>query len=223
MGIGMKKIAAMLVCVVSVGLLGGCGSTFDASAYLKAVLDNTYKNDSTGFVEMKAGTAEESAALYEEGLEEAVAVYLTGLPVTDEQEEAFEATFAEILAGAKYTVGEAQKLEDGSYEVTVTYEKMNIHVPSIALYEEKTSALLQEWQAASDAGEETPSADEMVEQYIDLLNTCLRDTLASVTYQEPGTTTVKIEVVDNLWTPDTEDLTILSTLLYDAQEASAQP
>lgn len=218
----MKKIAAMLVCILSAGMLGGCGSSFDASAYLKAVLDNSYKDDSTGFVEMKVGTAEQSETLYQEGLQETVDAYLVGINVTDEQREAFEETFADILAGAKYTVGEAEKQDDGSYVVTVTYEQMNIHVPSMALYEEKTDELLTEWQAAVDAGEEIPSDDEMIEQYIDLLNVCLQETYADITYNEPAATTVKIEVIDNLWTPDTADLLKLSTLMFDAQEASAQ-
>ncbi len=218
----MKKIAAMLVCILSAGMLGGCGSSFDASAYLKAVLDNSYKDDSAGFVEMKVGTAEQSETLYQEGLQETVDAYLVGISVTDEQREAFEETFADILAGAKYTVGEAEKQDDGSYVVTVTYEQMNIYVPSMALYEEKTDELLTEWQAAVDAGEEIPSDDEMIEQYIDLLNVCLQETYADITYNEPATATVKIEVVDNLWTPDTADLLKLSTLMFDAQEASAQ-
>ena len=58
---------------------------FDASAYLKAVLDNSYKNDSTGFVELEVGTAEESAEVYQEGLTEIVDSYLYGLDATDEQ------------------------------------------------------------------------------------------------------------------------------------------
>lgn len=56
----VKRIALALVCVLMVGILGGCGSKFDAQAYLNALLDASYKNDSTAFVEMKIGTAEEA-------------------------------------------------------------------------------------------------------------------------------------------------------------------
>ena len=48
----MKKCVAVLA--MAVVTLTGCAS-FDASAYLKAILDNSYKNDSTAFVEQKVG------------------------------------------------------------------------------------------------------------------------------------------------------------------------
>lgn len=216
----MKKIAAMLVCVMSVGLLGGCGNSFDASAYLKAVLDNSYKNDSTGFVELEVGTVEESAEVYEEGIEEVVDAYLFGLDATEEQEAAFEATFADILAGAKYTVGEAEKQDDGSYVVTVTYEQMNLYVPAMEIYQEEATALMTEWTEAATAGEEIPSDDEMMTQLIDLLEVSLKEAYANVTYNEAATTTVKVEVVDDLWTPSTADLETLGNALFDAEAAS---
>ncbi|MBO5207747.1 MAG: hypothetical protein J6B68_00225 [Lachnospiraceae bacterium] len=216
----MKKIAAMLACVMTVGLLGGCGNSFDASAYLKAVLDNSYKNDSTGFVELEVGTAEESAEVYQEGLTEIVDSYLYGLDATDEQKAAFEETFAEILAGAKYTVGEAEKQDDGSYVVTVTYEQMNLYVPAIAIYEEDTEALMTEWTEAAAAGEEVPSNEEMMTQLVDLLKVSLDEAYANVTYNEAATTTVKVEIVDEYWTPSAADLETLGGLLFDADAAS---
>ena len=59
----MKKCEAVLA--MAVVTLTGCAS-FDASAYLKAILDNSYKNDSTAFVEQKVGTKEEAAELYQQ-------------------------------------------------------------------------------------------------------------------------------------------------------------
>ena len=56
----LKKAALLLVSVLGISVLGGCGG-FDASAYTKALLDNSYKNDSTDFVDLKIGTAEEAA------------------------------------------------------------------------------------------------------------------------------------------------------------------
>ena len=55
----MKKVALMLCAVLAIGMMAGCGS-FDASAYVKAVLDNSYKNDSTGYVDQKIATKEEA-------------------------------------------------------------------------------------------------------------------------------------------------------------------
>ena len=46
----LKKIALLLVGVLMVGMLAGCGQKFDAQAYVKALLDASYKNDSAAFV-----------------------------------------------------------------------------------------------------------------------------------------------------------------------------
>ena len=59
-----KKIAVLLIVTLSAGLLGGCGQQFDAAAYVKALLDNSYKNDSKAFVEQKLGTAEEAVEIH---------------------------------------------------------------------------------------------------------------------------------------------------------------
>ncbi len=96
----MKKLSTILACLLMVSLLGGCGSKFDASGYVKALLDNSYKNDSTQFVSMKIGTADEAAKLYEEGLDSEVSAMVSsmGYSVTDEQEQAIREVFAKILA-----------------------------------------------------------------------------------------------------------------------------
>ena len=49
----LKTVAVMLMAVLALGLFGGCGISFDASAYIKALLDNSYKNDSAEFVAQK--------------------------------------------------------------------------------------------------------------------------------------------------------------------------
>ena len=51
--------------------------SYAASEYLKALLDNSYKNDSSQLVSMKIKTAEEAAEIYEEGLDAAVVISLT--------------------------------------------------------------------------------------------------------------------------------------------------
>ena len=65
----MKKVALMLCAVLAIGMMAGCGS-FDASAYVKAVLDNSYKNDSTGYVDQKIATKEEAEEIYNQGLDQ---------------------------------------------------------------------------------------------------------------------------------------------------------
>jgi len=56
----MRKVALLLVAALAAAVLGGCGGSFDASAYVKALMDNSYKGDSSAFVEQKVGTKEQA-------------------------------------------------------------------------------------------------------------------------------------------------------------------
>ena len=211
----MKKLVVMLVCVMAIGLLGGCGKSFDASAYTKALLDNSYKNDPSGIVDMKIGTAEEAAALYEEGLDNEMEAMGASSDFTEEQVAAYREVIADILAGAKYTVGEAEKQDDGSYVVTVTYEQMNIFEPAMEAYMAEVTEMTTVWTEAVLAGEEAPTEEEMYNEIIVALKDCLAETLTTVTYDEPATATVRIELVDKKYQPNEADIANLESVFFD--------
>lgn len=212
----VRKIALVLSCIMMIGLLGGCGEKFDASAYLQALLDNSYKNDSTAVVEMEIATAEEAAALYEEGLQTELDTMLTTAGITEDQIPGIRDIIANMLAGAKYTVGEAVEQEDGSFVVTVTYETMNVFGPTTEKYLADVEAMVTEWTEAMLAGEEAASEEEMTAKVYEMFGTTLTEVLANPTYDEPQTTTVRIEIVDNMYQPNEDDLYNLEYLLYDS-------
>lgn len=217
-----KKLSIILVCAMLVGVLGGCGNSFDASAYLKALLDNSYKNDSSQLVSMKIATAEEAAEIYEEGLDAEVNEIVSAVgSLSNDQIEEYRKVFADVLAGAKYTVGEAEKQDDGSFVVTVTYEQMNVFEPAMVAYMDAVIAQSTEWQTALENGEAVPSEDEMMEWIAMALKDCIAESLKSVTYDEPQTATVKISIKDNVWTPSTSDLANLEEVFFDLDDASA--
>ena len=200
------------------GMLAGCAK-FDASAYLAALLDNSYKNDSTALVELGIGTAEEAVTIYEQGLDTEMQALTSSAGISAEQAEGLRDVIADMLAGAKYTVGEAEAQDDGSYVVTVTYEQMNVFGPTIENYMAETEAIVAEWTEAYMAGEEVASEEELMAEVIDLFGTVLADSVANATYEAPQTTTVRIEKVDNAYQPNTEDLTNLEYVLFDSDAA----
>ena len=214
----MKKLALIMSCVMMAGMLAGCAK-FDASAYLAALLDNSYKNDSTALVELGIGTAEEAVTIYEQGLDTEMQALTSSAGISAEQAEGLRDVIADMLAGAKYTVGEAEAQDDGSYVVTVTYEQMNVFGPTIENYMAETEAIVAEWTEAYMAGEEVASEDELMAEVIDLFGTVLADSVANATYEAPQTTTVRIEKVDNAYQPNTEDLTNLEYVLFDSDAA----
>lgn len=216
-----KKLSIILVCIMVVGVLGGCGNSFDASAYVKALLDNSYKNDSSQIVDMKIATAEEAAEIYEEGLDAELDAMLSSVgTLSEEQEAEYRQLFADILAGAKYTVGEAEKQSDGSFVVTVTYEQMNVFEPAMEDYMNAVIEKSNEWQAAYENGEEVPSDSEMMEWIAMALKDSIAESLKSVTYDEPQTATVKVSIQDNVWTPSSSDLANLEEVFFDLEDAN---
>lgn len=217
----MKKLTMTLVVVMMLGLLAACGKSFDAAGYTKALLDNSYKNDSTAFVEMKIGTAEEAAQLYEEGLDTELQAMADGAGIDTSDLEGFREIFAKLLAGAKYTVGEAVEQKDGSFVVTITYEQMQVFGPAMENYMESITAMTEEWMSVTSE-EELPTEEEMYAAIFDELKVCMTDAVANATYAEPATTTVRIELIDNVYQPNQEDIFKLESLIFDTDAAMAQ-
>ncbi len=196
----MKKCVAVLA--MAVVTLTGCAS-FDASAYLKAILDNSYKNDSTAFVEQKVGTKEEAAELYQQGID-ANMNQLTGYTMDDATKAEMEKLFGDIYAAADYTVGEAEK--DGkNFNVTVTYRPMTLMTDATDAYmaalEEKTTEITQR----AMNGEEV-SDEEIEKMAIDLYLSTFKDQLANIQYGEETSMVIKIELTDNVYAPNQTDL-----------------
>ncbi|MBO5146082.1 MAG: hypothetical protein J6C19_11205 [Lachnospiraceae bacterium] len=209
-----RKIVLMLVCILTVGLLGGCTSSKDAESYLQALLDASYKNDSKTFVEIRLGTQEEAQALYNQGIDTGVSAFCSSLGVDEEYQEEFRQIYMDMLAKVRYTVGSAQKQSDGSFAVTVSYEKMNIFKPALELYQSDVAAMANEW-AVSDDG--TPSEEEMMREVILAFKKSMETVLAEVQYDEAETMIIRIELADNVYTPNAEDVAKLEKALFDGE------
>lgn len=92
---------------------------------------------------------------------------------------------------------------------------MNVFAPTLENYMTTVEEMVTAWTEAALAGEETPSEEEMMAEVIGAFETTLADVLANVTYAEPQTMTVRIELVDGLYTPNEDDLYNLEYSLFD--------
>lgn len=209
----ITKILFLLIGVLLIGTVSGCTSDKSVKTYLQALLDASYKNDSGAFVEMKLGTAEEAQALYEQGIDTGLDVFCSRLGVYDEYKEDFRQIYMDMLGKVHYTVEDAEKQSDGSYIVTVTYEKMNIFKPALALHQENVAAMTDEWANAS----EPPTEEEMVAAVYTEFKNSMETVLAEVQYDAATSLTVRIELVDNVYTPNTDDIAELEKVLFDGE------
>lgn len=209
----ITKILFLLTGVLMLGAVSGCTSDKSVKTYLQALLDTSYKNDSSAFVEIRLGTEEEAQALYEQGIDTGVGVFCSRLGVSDEYKEEFRQVYMDMLGKVRYSVEEAKKQSDGSYIVTVAYEKMKVFKPALALHQENVAAMMEEWANAS----ESPAEEEMVAAVYREFKNSMETVLAEVQYEEPASMTVRIELVDNVYTPNANDIEELEKALFDGE------
>ena len=93
---------------------------------------------------------------------------------------------------------------------------MNVFGPTTEKYLADVETMVTEWTEAMLAGEEAASEEEMTAKVYEMFGTTLQEVLANPTYAEPQETTVRIEIVDNMYQPNEEDLYNLEYLLYDS-------
>lgn len=187
-----KKLAALLFTgIMAVGMLSGCGKSFDASSYTKAYLDTTFKNDSTEFVEGGYGTKEEAEELYTESLDVMVEEAFGSLGLSDETVDGYKDSFRTMFNDVKYTVGDASKKDD-SYEVEIKYQKLNVFALCMETYNTK----VEEWtdEVSKMSSEELEAMDEnaVLEKSFQLLKDSLDEALENATYEDEATTTVTV-------------------------------
>ncbi|MDE6054239.1 MAG: hypothetical protein K2G55_10850 [Lachnospiraceae bacterium] len=184
--------------------------------YLSALLDVYYRNDSRAFVALGLGTAEEATAFYNEILDtELLSMELEsflGMECPEEIENDFRALMMQLLGGARYAVTGCEQQPDGSYEVTIIYEKMIVFNPLMELYMAIVTDLSQTWFADYAS---MPSEEDMMVQLLAALCSSLRVCLDNVTYAEPAITTVSIELQDGTYLPNMSDIANLESLLFD--------
>ncbi|MDE7267040.1 MAG: hypothetical protein K2N89_06205 [Lachnospiraceae bacterium] len=209
-------IKLVLVGITVCALLTACGAKLDMRAYLQAMLDLSYKGDSTDYVNLELGTVEEADAVFERGIDSEMSAFKEKLQISESLEEDFRTLFKEIYAKADYTVGEAARQPDGSYTVEITYARMKVFEPMFAIYEEKIEALPEAWAVLS----ENPSQEEMREDMNEALRDALRESMDHVEYAEPETLTIRISLVDNRYTPNSQDVEALEKALFDSDYSS---
>ena len=120
-----------------------------------------------------------------------------------------------MYANAKFTVGEVVKVDDKTFEVSVSYEKMQVFREAIADYEVEVSEFVTKWTESTLSGEEKPSDEEMNDYLFTKFKDCIKEALEEVSYAEPQTTVIRVELKENVWIANQNDLSKLENLLFD--------
>lgn len=200
-----RKLVLLVACTLMIGVLAGCGAKFDASKYVQAQMDNSYKNDSSLVVELKYATEEEAQKVYEDEIDTLGDNFFLGVSVSDDVKSRYAEIFKDMLGKAKYTVNESEKQSDGSYTVAVEYQQLKLFQPTMDKLTENADKI-----DVSD-----------LDGYFNMMADYMEEILAGdIEYGEAQKMDVHIEIVNKTYTLNNTDLQTLNNGLFDFSAVS---
>ena len=128
--IGVSVGVMILASVVGVYLYV---NRFDASKYVQAVLDVSYKNKTTLYQEVADVSEKEAKAVFEKNLDATMQGF-DASDMPDSLKGKYRELFGEIAKKVNYTVGEAQKEKDGTYIVSVKVKPITLFTDTYDLF-----------------------------------------------------------------------------------------
>ena len=188
-----KKRVAIIWVLAAVLLLAGCGGGFDASGYVRGVLNNIYLGDSAEYTKMVDITEEEAAAEYEQGIEVEADFFLQYYGIGEVSDDVYQQIvdmYKTIYQQSKFEVQEAIKNGD-DYNVEVLISPIDVIVNS----EEDISAAVDEFVAAADPADypdDLSINDALARIVVDVIN----GNMPELGWQDQKSIIVKVEKDD---------------------------
>lgn len=217
----VKKVLALaLGCVLGLGVLAGCGSSFSADGLVKGNLDLIYLNQYTDdYLKSVDMTAEEADAEYEAGIAVEVEYFASYFDIVlDACDETIEPQLIEmyhrIYDASKYEVGGVSKNGD-TFLVQLTVYPIDIMQK---VQEEDAEGFISDWSARLESGEfdpedpdyETKLETAWAQAIIDMMNA----RIGSIGYLEPQTVSIQVNKNENdLYTIDENDFSRIDSLI----------
>ncbi|BDF33261.1 hypothetical protein CE91St62_13260 [Lachnospiraceae bacterium] len=191
----LKPLLLALLCIMLAAGSTGCGRDFDASGYVKGVLDLNFQGQTEKALEMIDGsTAESLKAQYKEFIDTFVANNITNeIDMGDLKTSQFAELVSKIFSVMRYSVGEADKTGKKEYEVPVEIRPSDVFIRFQQLLTEDSLKIAQDVKDGVYKG-----TDEEVQQQIlsDIINHAyeLLDVASSeMEFQDAKTVIVKVK------------------------------
>lgn len=188
------SVAAVLFIVFGTLACLGVFRGFNAQGYVTAVLDQTFKGDVEYAAEIMEGATEETLyAQYEAGVESfAKNTIFQGKEIDKELEEKYIDLCKKIFDKMKYSVQEAEKINDSEFHVPVTYQPSNV----LQLFMASATGEIERIKAKNDKIEYRGTFEEieakMNEEYLTNCCTLLEEAYDNMEYGKEQTTVFKI-------------------------------
>lgn len=213
-------IPAVAVILAAAAAAGICLylNRFDPEAYVKAVLDVSYKKQTEEYEEITGVPEDEAEAVFEENLDAAMAEFESS-PMPEELRPQYRELFGEIAMQVSYTVGETQKEEGGSYAVQVMVKPLTLFADTYDAFQQRAEEYADQVTDSVMQGGEMPSDEEMQSQVYQIYYDVLSEALdAGLLYGEAQETVLHVRKnEDGEYEIDAEDMKTLDGLLIEDQ------
>lgn len=153
-----KAVTLFLTLILAVSMLSACSSfsdykdpSSDYGPYVQCLLDVSYKNDATKYLELVDDTQDAADGYYQSNMEYwayELADYYKIVFTEDAVEERMIELMKPLFAKVKYEVADAVKVED-YHTVQVTIYPLSI----TGTVDDEVSAFIDDFNARTDAGE----------------------------------------------------------------------
>ena len=167
---------------------------FDASGYVKAVLDQHFHGEvaeAAQFVEGKS--VEELYAQYEDGVTSFVKNNITsGVEIGEDLEQQYVELGKDIFSIMHYTVKDAEKISSKEYNVPVEYQTMNVFPIFIELVQQESVKIKEKAEAGEYQGSLEEINAQMQEEFLEQSYICLRQAYREVRYEMKETMIFKV-------------------------------
>lgn len=181
----MKKIVCYLLVALLV-LSVGCGKKeLRAAEYVSADLDLIFQGETGGAKEFLDASSGDLEKVYQNGIQTFVENYLSGGVDSDAvHTDMYGYYVQEIFRTMKYQVGEAEKKDRDTYEVTVTYQPSDVFVQFTEKLKTESERISQEQKDGKFTGTEEEQSQAMMEEYVTDSYELLGEAYAGMEYQE---------------------------------------
>lgn len=191
-------IAALTVLAIFL-MSRGCGKQeLDPAGYIQANLDLVFQGEIQGASEYVDASSDELEQMYENGIQAFASGYLMGdLDSEGLYTGTFEELVKEIFAIMRYQVGEAKEVEEGVYEVSVTYQTADVFTKLIPQISEESKKIQQAMNSGGYAGTEEEQLMSALRDYLLYAHEALEMAYLEIEYGEKGTFTFVVKEIEN--------------------------
>lgn len=191
----MKKIVCYLLIAVIV-LLTGCGKkNLKAAEYVRADLELIFQGETQGAKEFIDASSSDLEKVYENGVQAFVENYLTMTSGTDDDSanvNVYSYYVREIFRTMKYQVGEAEKKDKDTCEVTVAYQPADVFIRFAEKLKTESERIKQEREDGKFTGTEEEQKQAMTEEYVTRSYELLGEAYLEMQYEEEETFTFTV-------------------------------